>query len=111
MRAREARADRLAEEILAIADDGSNDTYIDAAGNQRTDHDAIARSKLRVDSRKWLASKMFPRKYGEKLDVQTNHTASPLADMIARIAAAGSSIPINSGRTFNNGEADGADEV
>ncbi|MEN6536667.1 MAG: hypothetical protein ABFD89_23630 [Bryobacteraceae bacterium] len=66
-RAREAQADRLAEEILEIADDGTNDTYVDENGNTRTDQDVIARSRLRVDARKWLASKMAPKKYGDKL--------------------------------------------
>ena len=66
-RAREVQADRLAEEILEIADDGSNDTYIDENGNARTDQDVIARSRLRVDARKWLAAKMAPKKYGDKL--------------------------------------------
>lgn len=66
-RAREAQADRLAEEILEIADDGRNDTYVDEEGNAKTDHDVIARSRLRVDSRKWLASKLAPKKYGERV--------------------------------------------
>jgi hypothetical protein len=67
--AREAQADRLAEEILEIADDGLNDTYTDDNGNVRTDQDVIGRSRLRVDARKWLASKMAPKKYGDKIAV------------------------------------------
>jgi len=98
--AREARADRLAEEILAIADDGSNDTFVDSGGEKRTDHDAIARSKLRVDARKWLASKMFPSKYGDKLDVKTNHTPSPLDAAFARLLEKGSALPIGTGATM-----------
>lgn len=68
-RAREAQADKLADEILAIADDGLNDTYVDENGNKRTDVDVIARSRLRVDARKWLASKMAPKKYGDKMAI------------------------------------------
>ena len=68
-RAREAQADKLAEEILAIADDGRSDTYVDADGNVKTDTEAIQRSKLRVDTRKWLASKMAPKKYGDKMAI------------------------------------------
>ena len=30
------------------------------------------RSKLRVDARKWVASKLKPKKYGDKLDVDAN---------------------------------------
>jgi hypothetical protein len=67
-RAREAQADKLAEDILAIADDGSNDTYKTEDG-EATNYDVIARSRLRVDARKWLAGKMAPKKYGEKVAV------------------------------------------
>lgn len=73
-RAREAQADCLFDDILAIADDGSNDTYVDDEGNRRTEHDVIARSRLRVDARKWMAGKLRPKVYGEK--VQTEVTGS-----------------------------------
>lgn len=68
-RAREAQADSLFDEILTIADDGRNDSYVDDDGNPRTDHDVIARSKLRVDARKWMAGKLRPKKYGDKLAI------------------------------------------
>ena len=73
-RAREAQADKLAEEILAIADDGRSDTYLDGEGNEKTDSEVIQRSKLRVEARKWLASKMAPKKYGDK--IQAEHTGA-----------------------------------
>lgn len=66
--AREAQADKYAEEIIEIADDGSNDTYKDDEGNVRVDHDVVARSRLRVDARKWYASKLAPKKYGDKVE-------------------------------------------
>lgn len=68
-RAHEAYADKLAEETLTIADDSSQDTYVDSDGNVKTDTEAIQRSKLRVDTRKWLASKKAPRKYGDKVAI------------------------------------------
>lgn len=64
-RARLAQAYGWAEEIIEISDDGTNDTYIDDKGNTRTDHDVINRSRLRVDTRKWLLSKLLPKEYGE----------------------------------------------
>lgn len=73
-RARESQAETMADEILAIADDGLNDTYLDDDGNERTNHDVIARSRLRVDARKWLASKLAPKKYGDK--VTQEHTGA-----------------------------------
>lgn len=71
-RAREAQADVLFDEILNIADDGLNDTYTDEDGNVRTNQDVIARSRLRVDARKWMAGKLRPKVYGDK--IQTEHS-------------------------------------
>jgi terminase small subunit-like protein len=72
-RAREAQADHWAEEIISIADDGTNDVYTrtDKDGNEyeAVNYDHIQRSKLRVDARKWIASKLKPKKYGEKLQL------------------------------------------
>jgi hypothetical protein len=63
--ARELQADMLFDEVLDIADDGKGDTYTDDNGEVRTNHDVIARSRLRVDARKWMAGKLRPKKYGE----------------------------------------------
>jgi len=68
-RARMARAFVVADEVLEIADDGTNDTYRDEDGNTFTDHDVIARSRLRVDTRKWYLAKVLPKAYGEKLEL------------------------------------------
>jgi hypothetical protein len=48
----------LADEILEISDDGANDSYVDDDGNVRTNAEVVARSRLRVDSRKWMLSKI-----------------------------------------------------
>lgn len=56
------RAELMAFEIFEIADDGSNDTYIDPeTGQERTNHDVVQRSRLRVDTRKWYLSKVLPK--------------------------------------------------
>jgi hypothetical protein len=68
-RAREAQAERLAEEILTIADDGTADWTVGERGQEVLNAEAVARSRLRVDARKWLASKLAPKKYGEKIAV------------------------------------------
>lgn len=74
-RAKEDSADVLAEQILDIADDGTNDTYtrVDEDGVPMVDvinHDHINRSRLRVDARKWVAAKLKPKKYGDKLNAE-----------------------------------------
>jgi hypothetical protein len=68
-RAREAQADSLADEIIDIADDNSRDVMKDEDGHEVVNHDVIARARLRVDARKWIASKLKPKSYGEKLEV------------------------------------------
>lgn len=69
VRARDLALDVMAEEIVEIADDGSNDRSTDEEGNTTVNHDVVNRSKLRVDARKWLVSKLAPKKYGDRLDL------------------------------------------
>jgi hypothetical protein len=69
--AREAQADKLFEECLEIADDTSGD-FIEKKNDDGStfwaiDHEHIQRSKLRIDTRKWMAGKLAPKKYGEKV--------------------------------------------
>lgn len=68
-RARETQADTLADEIIAIADDSRGDTYIDLEGNERTNHENVQRSRLKVEARKWVAAKLKPKVYGDKIQV------------------------------------------
>lgn len=72
-RAQELRADKIFEELVAIADDSTND-YITIETNSDkkkvVNHEYINRSRLRIDTRKWMLSKMMPSKYGDKLDLK-----------------------------------------
>lgn len=82
-RARESQADYWADEIIEISDDGANDTYKDADGHERTNQDVIARSRLRVDTRKWLMARMAPKKYGDKITQEvTGADGAPLVPII-----------------------------
>ncbi len=67
-RAREDQADFLADEIVAIADDGSHD-FVGAAEDGQFNSEHVQRSRLRVDARKWAAAKLKPKKYGDRVDV------------------------------------------
>lgn len=74
-RAREAQADALFDDILTIADDGRNDWMErkdDEGGNAgwRENGEAIRRSQLRIDARKWMAGKLRPKKYGDKISAE-----------------------------------------
>lgn len=72
-RAKEESADAMAEDVLDIADDGANDFIEiereDGGTFTKVNQEHINRSRLRVDTRKWIMSKMKPKKYGEKVDV------------------------------------------
>lgn len=66
-RAREEQAEALADEIVGIADEADVTTKIDGEDVRLAlDATAVARNRLRVDSRKWVASKLKPKKYGDR---------------------------------------------
>ncbi len=75
-RATTLRADTMFDEMEEIADNANNDWMErrDADGDTtvgwQLNGEHIQRSKLRVDVRKWKLSKMQPKKYGEKLDIE-----------------------------------------
>ena len=68
-RAKEEQAEILAEQIIDISDDDSLDIGFKEDGTPFIKGDNIQRARLRVESRKWIASKLKPKKYGDKLAV------------------------------------------
>ena len=56
-RAREAQADWYADEIISVID------------NAKSDRNEIERAKIKIEALKWVASKLKPKKYGDKLDL------------------------------------------
>lgn len=78
-RSKEAQIEFLAEEMLSISDDATND-WMERTGNDGstswvTNGEHIQRSRLRIDTRKWLLSKLAPKKYGDR--VEQVHTGDP----------------------------------
>ncbi len=63
--AKEDQGDLFVEEMLEISDDGTSDYYENAKGEMVFDSEHVQRSRLRVDTRKWIASKYKPKKYGD----------------------------------------------
>ena len=84
---REMLGDLLFDEIKDIADDARNDFMERLAADgtiERTpDHENIHRSKLRVETRKWMASKLIPKRYGDKLDVEVKAGGGLAAELAA----------------------------
>lgn len=71
--AREEQAEALAEEILDISDEVQLEYVLGDDGQQipmKLDATAVARNRLRVDSRKWIASKLKPKKYGDSTQIK-----------------------------------------
>lgn len=65
--AREVAYTLMADEIADIADDNSDD--IDPKTG-RVDNEHVNRTRLRIDTRKWLLSKCLPKVYGDKLELR-----------------------------------------
>jgi hypothetical protein len=91
--AREDRADVLADEIVAISDEAEV-TLDRETGRLKLDATAVARNKLRVDARKWAASKLKPRTYGDKLELggTVNHKTLTDEQLLERLAGFGIAI-------------------
>lgn len=67
-RAREIQAEVLAEDAMNIADAVVEDSA------------AVAKARLQVDARKWYASKVAPKKYGERVQHDQKITITDLTD-------------------------------
>lgn len=63
--AREDQADTMADEMIEIADDGRNDWMMNNKGEVVFDREHAMRSRLRIETRKWAAAKLKPKKYGD----------------------------------------------
>jgi len=81
--ARMIQAEKMAiDDLIEISDDSSQDETWDGKSNSA----AVNRSRLKVDSRKWIASKMHYKRFGDKIqqDIDMNVTV----DHAARLEAA-----------------------
>ena len=79
VRAREIQAEIQADEMADIADDGSNDwtPKYDDEGSLTAyalNGEHVQRSKLRIETRRWNAERLLPKRYGSKQ--QIDHTNS-----------------------------------
>jgi len=75
--ARDLGFDAIAEEILDIADDGTNDWVErkrkDGSTDVVLDSEHVQRSKLRIETRLKLLAKWSPKKYGDKQQVEVGN--------------------------------------
>jgi hypothetical protein len=79
-RAKEMQMEAMAEEILALADDKSGDVTGEL---EMPNGVAVQRSRVQIDTRKWLMSKLAPKKYGDKISQEvTGANGAPLLPSI-----------------------------
>ncbi len=79
-RAREDLVERIANEILEISDKD-----VEISGDGKKDWAAIQKHKLQVDTRKWLLSKLAPKRYGEKLEISGDENSPLKIEKIERV--------------------------
>jgi hypothetical protein len=83
--ARETAAERFADEMIRIADS------VRHAKSQAE----VQAAKLAIDTRKWIASKHAPKKYGDKIETENRTTVAtddPLTALMKRIGSEGRKI-------------------
>jgi hypothetical protein len=78
-RAREDLIERIANEVIELSD-----ADVGMQPDGKKDWAAVQKHKLQVDTRKWLLSKLAPKKYGEKIEV-SGDPANPLVQRIERV--------------------------
>ena len=99
-RAREIGYDRLAEELLEIADTPKvgTKTITKQTGVEVTEGDMVEHRRLQVDTRKWMLSKMLPKRFGDANRIDLNNISAPsieqvdarLNELLAKAASANS---------------------
>lgn len=90
--ARKHQSHLMTEFITEIADDSTDDYRYDEAGKKVANPEHIARKRLMVDTRKWIASKIIPKVYGdgkllEEVTVQNDELKKQLAELRAQLDA------------------------
>ena len=95
--ARRVQAELRVDEIMDIADDTSLDwkpRYNKKGEVIETvpDNEAIQRSRVRIDTRKWYASKLIPKIYGEKIEHDLDVTGD-LAEILKAASNRDSGLP------------------
>jgi hypothetical protein len=86
--ARETGYAEMADELVEIADDGSNDWMKSNRPNSPgydLNGEHTSRSRMRLDTRKWLLSKALPKVYGERVAIDMSTKVDPSEMTIEQI--------------------------
>jgi hypothetical protein len=77
-RARAAVIERLADEVMELAD-----APVAKLDNGATDPGLVRQRQLQVDTRKWFLSKLAPKVYGDRLDVSVSDNRISITGALA----------------------------
>jgi len=69
-KAKRQQADILVEDTIDIADDSSQDYIVGEDGKEKVNTELVARSRLKIDTRKFMGIKLLPRIYGDYEEVK-----------------------------------------
>lgn len=92
--AREIQAENMVEEIIEISDDGTNDWMERQSTSEKgagvntgwvLNGEHVQRSRLRVDSRKWVAANLAPKKFGNKVATEITGANGGALEVITEI--------------------------
>lgn len=89
-RAKEIQCEYIADEMLEIADDATNDFMTVVKGDisyEKENKEVVNRSRVRIDTRKWLLSKLVPKKFGDRVDVTSlgEKLLQPPGELMVRV--------------------------
>lgn len=87
-RTKQEQAEALADEIVDIADEEHLSLKLGEKGEAAIyvyDSTAVARNRLRVDARKWVAAKLLPKKYGERSQMELSGPNGGAVETVTRV--------------------------
>lgn len=88
--AKQQQAELMAESSEDVIDELTNYEFSDKDGAVRIDSGIVARARLLIDTRKWHASKLAPKIYGDKShpEVASTDNLKDVSDKLDKLMAA-----------------------
>ena len=84
--AKQHQAELMAESSEDVIEELASYEFVDKEGATRLDSGMVAKARLLIDTRKWHASKLAPKIYGDKAtDVITADNTTEVAEKVAKI--------------------------
>lgn len=87
----QAKLEAWEAKIMEVANDESRDLQPDGKGGFKSDNTFVNRDRLRIDSMKWLMSKLHSKKYGDRIEQEHSGqiAVTPILNMLMTDASTG----------------------